>query len=104
MTTERTIAPYGSWRSPISVDHVVGKSILLGEPWLDGDDLYWLEGRPSEGGRRALVRREPDGPTTQLTPAPNVSHVKSALAIRCSKHEPGVPIDLEEKPAARRRA
>ena len=42
--------------------------------------------------------------TTQLTPAPNVSHVKSALAIRCSKHEPGVPIDLEEKPAARRRA
>ena len=42
--------------------------------------------------------------TTQLTPAPNVSHVKSALAIRCSKHEPGVPIDLEEKPAARKRA
>ena len=42
--------------------------------------------------------------TTQLTPAPNVSHVKSALAIRCSKHEPGVPIDLEEKPATRRQA
>jgi DNA-binding Lrp family transcriptional regulator len=42
--------------------------------------------------------------TTQLTPAPNVSHVKSALAIRSSKHEPGVPIDLEEKPAARRQA
>jgi DNA-binding Lrp family transcriptional regulator len=42
--------------------------------------------------------------TTRLTPAPNVSHVKSALAIRSSKHEPGVPIDLEEKPAARKRA
>jgi dipeptidyl aminopeptidase/acylaminoacyl peptidase len=70
VTTERTIAPYGSWRSPISVDHVVGKTILLGEPWLDGDDLYWLEGRPSEAGRRVLVRREPDGTTTELTPAP----------------------------------
>ena len=35
--------------------------------------------------------------TTQLTPAPNVSHVKSALAIRSSKYEPGVPIDLDEK-------
>ena len=70
MTTERTIAPYGSWRSSISVDHVVGQTILLGEPWLDGDDLYWLEGRPWEGGRRALVRREPDGTTTELTPAP----------------------------------
>ncbi len=31
--------------------------------------------------------------TTQLTSAPNVSHVKSALAIRSSKLLPGVPID-----------
>jgi dipeptidyl aminopeptidase/acylaminoacyl peptidase len=70
VTTERTVAPYGTWRSPISVDHVVGQTILLGEPWLDGDDLYWLEGRPWEGGRRALVRREPDGTTSELTPGP----------------------------------
>ena len=41
---------------------------------------------------------------TQLTPAPNVSHVKSALAIRCSKHEPGVPIDMEEPGAQRKQA
>jgi DNA-binding Lrp family transcriptional regulator len=34
--------------------------------------------------------------TTQLTAAPNVSHVKSALAIRCSKSLPGVPIDDED--------
>jgi len=33
--------------------------------------------------------------TTQLTAAPNVSHVKTALAIRASKHKPGVPIDLD---------
>ena len=33
--------------------------------------------------------------TTRLTSAPNVSHVKSALAIRRSKFEPGVPIDVE---------
>jgi DNA-binding Lrp family transcriptional regulator len=32
--------------------------------------------------------------TTQLTAAPNVSHVKSALAIRTSKGLPGVPIDV----------
>lgn len=31
--------------------------------------------------------------TTQLTAAPNVSHVKSALAIRPSKREYGVPIE-----------
>ena len=33
--------------------------------------------------------------TTKLTAAPNVSHVKSALAIRSSKIEPGVPIEID---------
>jgi DNA-binding Lrp family transcriptional regulator len=31
--------------------------------------------------------------TRQLTTAPNVSHVKSALSIRTAKHLPGVPVD-----------
>ena len=34
--------------------------------------------------------------TTKLTPAPNVSVVKSALAIRSSKSLPGVPIKTDE--------
>lgn len=33
--------------------------------------------------------------TTKLTAAPNVTHVKSSLAIRTSKSEPGVPIEAE---------
>ena len=32
--------------------------------------------------------------TTQLTAAPSVSHVKSALAIRTGKNLPGVPIEV----------
>ncbi len=32
--------------------------------------------------------------TTKLTSAPNVSHVKATPAIRISKFEPGVPVDL----------
>ena len=35
--------------------------------------------------------------TTKLTAAPNVAHVRSALAIRTSKYEPGVPIDVDAK-------
>ena len=31
--------------------------------------------------------------TSKLTPAPNVSHVKTALSIRSGKDEPGIPID-----------
>jgi DNA-binding Lrp family transcriptional regulator len=37
--------------------------------------------------------------TTQLTAAPTVSQVKSALAIRTSKFEPGVPIEVEPSEA-----
>ena len=45
-------------------------SSCLGEPWIDGDDVYWLEGRPTEGGRRVLVRAAADGSTADLTPPP----------------------------------
>ena len=41
--------------------------------------------------------------TTCLTPAPNVSHVKSALGIRTSKLQPGVPIEAEEPAEAKHR-
>ena len=34
--------------------------------------------------------------TTRLTAAPNIAHVKSALAIRNSKLKPGVPIPVDE--------
>ena len=33
--------------------------------------------------------------TTRLTAAPNVAHVRSSLAIRSSKYQPGVPIEVE---------
>ncbi len=38
--------------------------------------------------------------TTQLTAAPNISHVKSALGIRTAKLQPGVPIDVAAGPPA----
>lgn len=49
-------APYGSWKSPITSDLIVAKSIGLSEVRLDGDDIYWLESRPEEGGRNVVVR------------------------------------------------
>jgi len=33
--------------------------------------------------------------TTQLTSAPNVSHVKSLMVFRTAKYQPGVPITVE---------
>jgi dipeptidyl aminopeptidase/acylaminoacyl peptidase len=66
----RVTAPFGSWASPIGIDLVADSAVGLEEPQPDGDDVYWLEGRPSEDGRRTLIRRTPDGATRELTPAP----------------------------------
>ena len=63
------IAPYGSWRSPITADLIAGRSIGLGQIALDGEDVYWTESRPAEAGRSALVRFR-DGATAEVIPAP----------------------------------
>ncbi|HWH24235.1 MAG TPA: S9 family peptidase [Candidatus Limnocylindria bacterium] len=65
---ERSVLPYGSWPSAISVEMSVAGSIALREPLLDGGDVYWIEGRPAERGRQVVVRW--DGRAAQdVTPA-----------------------------------
>jgi dipeptidyl aminopeptidase/acylaminoacyl peptidase len=53
------VAPYGTWRSPISAEHVARAQVGLSEPWVEGDSVYWLESRPAEGGRQVIVRADP---------------------------------------------
>ncbi|WP_328301654.1 prolyl oligopeptidase family serine peptidase [Streptomyces sp. NBC_00435] len=64
-------APYGSWPSPI--DAALAAS-LDGRPeyvGAVGTEVWWTEPRPTEGGRRALVRRPADGgPALPVLPAP----------------------------------
>jgi len=60
--------PYGTWPSPISAEAVATQGVRLGSVAVDGDDVYWLERRPNEGGRSVLVRRRVDGRHEELTP------------------------------------
>ncbi|MFD3655550.1 S9 family peptidase [Streptomyces sp. NPDC058620] len=65
-----TTAPYGSWPSPIDAALAAshdGRPEFVGTV---GDEVWWTEPRPAEGGRRALVRRRADGTTTSALPAP----------------------------------
>jgi hypothetical protein len=64
------VAPYGSWKSPITSDLIVAGTIGLGQIVLDGEDVYWVEMRPAERGRNVVVRRDASGRTIDLTPAP----------------------------------
>ena len=67
---EKKRAPFGSWRSPITSDLIVAGTIGLGAPAIEGEDLYWVESRPTEKGRYVLVRRTPAGEVSDVTPAP----------------------------------
>jgi dipeptidyl aminopeptidase/acylaminoacyl peptidase len=62
-------APFGSWASPISIDLLLKGGLDVGLPRWDGDDLYWTEVRPLEGGRQVVVKRGADGSITDATPA-----------------------------------
>jgi len=62
--------PYGSWPTPIDSELVVRAAARLGEVVVDGDDVWWSESRPGEGGRSAIVRRSADGTSTDVLPAP----------------------------------
>jgi dipeptidyl aminopeptidase/acylaminoacyl peptidase len=59
---------FGTWPSPITADVVAAQGIRLSGVVIDGDDIYWLEGRPQQGGRNVLVRRRADGQIEDVTP------------------------------------
>jgi dipeptidyl aminopeptidase/acylaminoacyl peptidase len=47
------------------------QTVRLGALQRDGDELYWLEGRPVDGGRQVLVRRDAAGTVADVTGAPH---------------------------------
>ena len=68
--TQPQVAPYGAWESPISADLISTEGRRIIEAVADGEDIYWIEMRPTESGRYVIVRRTPDGQTTDVTPSP----------------------------------
>jgi len=68
--SQSRIAPYGSWKSPITSDSIVTSSIGLSQPLIDGPDIYWIEMRPTEGGRGVIVKRDALGVVNDVTPPP----------------------------------
>ncbi|MFF1815067.1 prolyl oligopeptidase family serine peptidase [Streptomyces sp. NPDC058251] len=62
--------PYGSWPSPIDAALAAahdGHPEFVG---FVGDEAWWTEPRPTQGGRRTLVRRKADGSEEPVLPAP----------------------------------
>lgn len=64
------IAPYGSWKSPITSEAITASSISLEDIVLDGETVYWSERHPTEKGRYAIERWTPGGAIEELLPVP----------------------------------
>ncbi len=65
------IAPYGTWESPISAADVARGKATLSFPAIAGDEVWWQESRPSEGGRVTVMTSGSDGAgTREVLPAP----------------------------------
>ena len=77
-----TVAPFGSWRSPIDAAAVASSGRRLAAAAIAPDGaVWWAEGRPDEGGRVVLMRRRPDGGPETVTPA--------GINVRTRVHEYG---------------
>ncbi|GAA4564972.1 S9 family peptidase [Planotetraspora kaengkrachanensis] len=63
-------APFAPWPSPISTTDVARSGLGLGFPTVLGEEVWWEESRPAEGGRRTVVHRAEDGTRRELLAAP----------------------------------
>jgi dipeptidyl aminopeptidase/acylaminoacyl peptidase len=77
---EKPKIPCGAWPSPLSAEAVAEGSVRLGGLALDGKDVYWIESRPAEQGRLALLRKR-DGDVEEVVGAP--------FSVRTRVHEYG---------------
>lgn len=73
--------PYGQWPSPITAEMLTQQSAKLSEIRACDDTLFWLESRPAEKGRNALVQLSAAGIASDVLPAPH--------SIRTRAHEYG---------------
>jgi len=65
------IAPYGTWKSPISATDVARGAMAFGFPAIAGDEMWWQESRPAEGGRVTIMASAAAGDEPrELLPAP----------------------------------
>jgi dipeptidyl aminopeptidase/acylaminoacyl peptidase len=72
--------PAGTWPSPITARSLVAGSVGISEVIPDGDDVWWAESRPDNGGRTTIVRWRDSARHDVTGPATNV---------RTSVHEYG---------------
>ena len=78
---QKNTLPYGSWPSTITAPLIAGAGVSAFDPSIDGTTSYWLETRPQEGGRVALMRSRDGGDAAEIT--------SKEMNVRTRVHEYG---------------
>ena len=65
---QKNTLPYGSWPSTITAPLIASAGVSAFDPSIDGNAIYWLESRPQEGGRVALMRSQNGAAASEVTP------------------------------------
>ena len=60
---------FGSWESIFTPEIIIEGGLRFSEIRIDNQDIYFLEGRPSESGRSVIIKHSPDGTTKDVFPS-----------------------------------
>ncbi|WP_419842467.1 S9 family peptidase [Candidatus Poriferisodalis sp.] len=77
--------PYGAWPSPLHAADVAAGAVRRSEARIVGDWAYWVEERPGDRGRGAVVRVPLDNPQAVPNDVPHTAEAD----IRTAAHEYG---------------
>ena len=75
------VAPFGTWKSPLTAQLATAEYVSFSELVVEGEDLYFLELRPHEGGRTTIKIRSMEGNVYEVTSSP--------FNVRTKVHEYG---------------
>lgn len=59
--------PFGSWPSPLTPEAIAAGVLRFRELTWEGESLYWVEGRPVEGGRGAICCHRPHSAVEEVS-------------------------------------
>ena len=83
---------YGEWPSPVAPEDIAADVRGFAAVATDGHHVYWLERRPSEGGRGVVCRAPLDGPDAGATGDSNAAPTEvtpDELDVRTLVHQYG---------------
>ena len=88
--------PYGAWTSPITSKAITAGSVKFGGLYYSNGNVYWLEGRPQEGGRNVLCKYAPSDPTKNERNGIDISPKESNVRTRVHEYGGGAVVIRDE--------